>query len=394
MARRATYFNKIWDENLPLLVLDGGDLFGDRNRRAQIQGEFLAKQTASFGYDAIGLGERDLNYGFEFLQQMIAEYDLPFTNANVRNAATGELLLPEYLVIERGGVRFGICSVLGPAHRITTMAARDVEYEVADPVTVLQQLVPRLRELSDCVVLLSHFGEQPTETVLEQVPTVDIVVLGHALRSFDRPRTVHRAFVLAAVPEGQRIGRADLGIDLQTGQVMTAQIALTALDEAFEHDPVMLAEVDAFKQRVDDLRDAQRAAFPRDQGSPAEQFLGDNNCKACHTEIHRQWRKTSHSRAHLSLRGRNMQSEPECLVCHTTGYRHYNGFDEHERANLSNVQCEACHGYGTQHDRTGEMLKVARESCTRCHVDSERPCHDEHKDEAFDYARFWERIAH
>ena len=41
--------------------------------------------TGEMGYDAIGLGERDLNYGLPFLKEMIEKYDLPFTNANVRD---------------------------------------------------------------------------------------------------------------------------------------------------------------------------------------------------------------------------------------------------------------------------------------------------------------------
>lgn len=39
-------------------------------------------------YDAIGLGERDLNFGLEFLQKVIRDHKLPFTSANVRDAAT------------------------------------------------------------------------------------------------------------------------------------------------------------------------------------------------------------------------------------------------------------------------------------------------------------------
>ena len=34
---------------------------------------------------------------------MIDKHDLPFINANVRDAETGELILPEYKIVERSG---------------------------------------------------------------------------------------------------------------------------------------------------------------------------------------------------------------------------------------------------------------------------------------------------
>lgn len=394
MARRATFFNQVWEEHDTILTLDAGDLFGDRNRGQQAQSEFLARQTMWFGYDALGLGERDLNYGFEFLERMIAEHGLPFTSANVRNAATGELLLPEYLIVERAGLRFGVVSVLSPTYRIATMATRDIEYQVDEPIDTLRELLPRLREQCDVVVLLSHLSQRPTEALVRELEGIDIALVGHTISSLNREFFVNETLILAAAHEGRSIGMARASIAPQTGQVMTAQVTVTTLDDRFEDDPFMLAEVEGFLQQVEDERAAKRAAFPRDRGSPDEMYLGDHNCRACHTEIHAQWRQTSHARSYMTLRARNMQFEPDCLSCHTTGYRHHNGYDEHERTNLINVQCESCHGYGTAHVRDGSMLKVARDSCTECHDNALRPCYDEQEDQDFEYARYWERIAH
>ncbi len=394
MARRATFFNEIWNEGIVPLTLDAGDLFGNRTRQQLLQTEFLCEQTASFGYDAIGLGERDLNYGHEFLQRMIAEHGLPFTNANVRNAATGELLLPEYRIVERGGVRFGIVSVMDPSQRIISMAARDIEYEVADPIATLRELLPRLRSQCDTVVLLSHLSARPTDALLREVQGIDIAVVGHTFRSYNRERIVADTVVLAAVHEGRVIGRADLFVDQGDGRVMGVQVGITSLDDAVRDDATMLQAVEDFLQSLEERRAEQRAAYPRDKGTQEEMFLGANNCQACHTEVYAQWRKTRHAQAYTTLRAKNMQFEPQCLVCHTTGYRHHNGFDEQSNTSLSGVQCEACHGYGTAHVRDGRMNETARASCTECHDNARRPCHDEASDTDFDYATFWEQIAH
>jgi len=61
LARRVTYLDGVWNEQRPVLLVDAGDLFGPRNKNEQFQSTFLAEMTGELGYDAIGLGERDLN---------------------------------------------------------------------------------------------------------------------------------------------------------------------------------------------------------------------------------------------------------------------------------------------------------------------------------------------
>ena len=394
MARRATFINDVLEEGGPTLMLDAGDMLGNRNKKEMIQTEFLVEQTATFGYDAIGLGERDLNYGWEWLSEKIEEYHLPYISSNVRDADSGELLLPEYKIVERGGIKFGICSVMDPTYKIISMSARDREYQVDDPIATMRALVPRLRERCDTVVLLSHLGDQPTQGLLKEVEGIDLVLLGHTFKSFNRERIVEDVVMLSAVYDGRTIGRADLYVRPSDGVVMSVQVKVTSLDDAIEDDPTMLAAVDNFKKEAEDRRLAQRAEYPRDLGTHDEMFLGGNNCKACHTTIYQDWRQSDHSRAYTVLRAKSMQFEPECLACHTTGYRHQNGYDEQTRTSLGNVQCEACHGYGTAHQRDGEMLEMARESCTQCHDEDERPCFDDSKDARFEYATYWDKIAH
>ena len=64
-------------------------------------------------------------------------------------------------MVERGGVRFGIVSVLDPAQRIITMTARDQEEYDGGPIPVatLRELVPRVREETDTIILLGHLGD-------------------------------------------------------------------------------------------------------------------------------------------------------------------------------------------------------------------------------------------
>lgn len=376
-------------------MLEGGDLFGRRARKEQQETEFLCEQTASFGMDAIGFGESDLNYGMPFLRQMIERHKLPFTNANVRDAATGELILPEYLVVTKNGIRFGIVSVLDPQQKIISMNPDEPEYRVDDPVATLRQVLPRLRGLCDTVVLIAHTGETVADTILNEVTGIDVVLVGHTFKNLETERISHDTVMLAAVHEGRFIGRADLRVDPASGKVMAVEVAVLGLDEAVADDATMAAKLAAFKAGLEQAKLEERAKFPRDRGSAKEEFLGSTNCRTCHTATYAAWHDSPHGKAHAVLRPQSMENEPQCLVCHTTGYRHLGGYEEDgAKKHLVNVQCEACHGYGTEHARDGKWLAKARESCTQCHDDSQRPCADQTKGHKFDYASYWEKIKH
>jgi len=378
------------------LLVDAGGLFGRRNREEKMQTEFLCEVTGSLGYDAIGLGEKDLNYGLPFLRKMMENYDLPFTSANVRDPGTGELILPEYLIVERRDVRFGIASVMDPQQKIITMTSRDADFEVADPVVTMNELVPRLREEVDIVILLSHLGDRYTETLLKEVSGIDLVVIGRTFRNLKTERIIENTVALAAVHEGRYIGRADIQIapdlDLKN-KIKGVSVTVTSLDNAIDDDPTVAEQVAAYKRSVEEYRLAQRAQFPRDQGSLEEEFLGEDSCKKCHQTAFETYARSAHASAFTPLRGKGMNFEPECLSCHTTGYQFHNGYDEGQGRNrLTNVQCEACHSYGTQHERSGKWAAQAENSCLQCHDLSNSPHADDGYE--FDYATYWEKIAH
>ncbi len=388
MARRATILDEVWNEGKPVLMIDAGDLFGNRSRIERERTRYLCRWTSEFGYDAIGLGEHDLNYGVDFLREMMDTYQLPFTSANVRDRDSGELLLPEYLLIERGGINFGVVSVLDPQVRIMTMSAKDDTFRVDDPVETLRDVIPRMKQAgAQTVILLSHMGDQGTESLLGEVPSVDVCLVGHTRRPYRTERVVNKAVLIASSYEGRYMGRLDTHIDAATGDLKAFDIVITELNDKIADDPVMLERVNAFKQHLEEFRIAARGEYQQTLGSAKESFLGERECRKCHQDVWETLVKTEHASALSSLQPKGQTDAPECLVCHTTGYVWIGGYDDRPPANrLRNVQCEACHGYGTLHRRDGTMAEEARASCVTCH--------DEENSPEFDYETYWAKIKH
>jgi nitrate reductase cytochrome c-type subunit len=140
------------------------------------------------------------------------------------------------------------------------------------------------------------------------------------------------------------------------------------------------------------------------QANPAleenhSQYIGVRLCQLCHNDesggkVYDVWKKTNHSRAFTDLdsqRGKeiaesmgvdkNPQESQKCLKCHVTGYTSKN--IKEKSFNFSDgVQCEECHGPGSEYISILTMKKLAdnqisaesvafikpdKKLCLRCH---------------------------
>jgi len=116
------------------------------------------------------------------------------------------------------------------------------------------------------------------------------------------------------------------------------------------------------------------------------EYVGEAKCKLCHKDVHTSWLATKHAKAYDVLSDEE-KKKPECVKCHITGTTAAGEL-------LEGVQCEACHGPGSEYksatimnkkkweaDPAGQ-LKLAQEKglivpkaedCVRCHTKEGHP---------------------
>jgi hypothetical protein len=124
-------------------------------------------------------------------------------------------------------------------------------------------------------------------------------------------------------------------------------------------------------------------------------YVGVAKCKMCHVRQHKVWNESEHAKAFEILKPEE-QKDPKCLTCHVTGYQAIQAV----RSELAGVQCEACHGPGSDYikihakkDKEGarKVGMIARpdpESCKTCHNEKSPTF------KGFDYTKMWEAIKH
>ena len=94
-------------------------------------------------------------------------------------------------------------------------------------------------------------------------------------------------------------------------------------------------------------------------------FVGAKGCRKCHSKQHRTWKKMKHATAWKTLPDKyKVPTEKDeqgrvCMSCHVTGWGQADrgGFENAEKsAHLLGVQCEMCHGPGSNHKAAGQKV--------------------------------------
>jgi hypothetical protein len=156
--------------------------------------------------------------------------------------------------------------------------------------------------------------------------------------------------------------------------------------------------VDAYDRKVAELNLAEAQHQP-ERCPPAARgeraYVGAASCKDCHETAVAFWTQTKHARAYATLVTVNKQFSLDCIRCHVTGWQQPGGVCRIDRTQLGgpgiqgkgvgrrDVQCEDCHGPGSEHvkDATGAFIQreVPESLCVRCHEAANSPHFDDAK---------------
>jgi RecJ-like exonuclease len=112
----------------------------------------------------------------------------------------------------------------------------------------------------------------------------------------------------------------------------------------------------------------------------APTYIGADKCKMCHKLQYDSWAQTKHAKATESAKAsKEWKFEAACLTCHATNK------DEA----MAGVQCEACHGPGSDYKTLSVMKDVAKAKAAGLVLPTQATCDgchdgkDHHKKQAF-----------
>lgn len=258
----------------PVLVIDAGDYsmgtaFGAATRETGAELQLMSRM----GFDATTIGNHEYDLGADGLGQSISvafkSGHCPAvlasnTNFSARDAALTDLqrlnkegAIRRYIVLERGGIRFGIFGLISKEAIFYATGAGAITF--ADAVETAKEMVKVLRETEkvDAVICISHggldqgkngiFTDGEDVQLVNAVPGIDAVIGGHTHSEVKKPVIVNgRTPVVQAGKYGEHLG--ELVITLQGNKLKVESYKLHAVDDTLVGDTAIAREIDAFKQ--------------------------------------------------------------------------------------------------------------------------------------------------
>ena len=224
------------------------------------------------GLDAETYGTDDFGLGVPRVRELVAAARFAWVSANVRDAATGEVLGAEggarrWILKDVGGVRVGITGV---THTDPSFAARlGPGVRLLDPAEALRQVVPEMRAAgAQVVVLLSHLLHDDTERVVAAVDGIDVSVGNHTGRVLPEPRIINGTIVSERGADMEWLGQLDLTV--RGGRVVGHSYRAHRVSPAAPADPAAAAVLEQYRAPADAAAAAPagETAVPLDLSTP------------------------------------------------------------------------------------------------------------------------------
>ncbi len=358
---------------------------------------------AKLKYDVVTPGDLEMIEGLSAMKALFAKHpEVQVVSANIEDKS-GKLVYPKYTIVTRGGVKIGVTAVTGKQwydYNVKKGKQKKDDFTVLDSKEALRDAVAELRPKADIVVALIHESLTDVKSqILNEVPGIDVVVVGHNPNYMFNPDRVGNTLLLLGGTKGQYLPVLTLTLDDTKKKVLDYNGEGKPLDDAVAKDPDYDKNVTAwetdYKKRQDTSRREKAAHDAQLQGT--EKFVGAEVCGRCHADEYSRWAKTPHAQAYATLVKEEMQNSEDCLKCHTVGFGQQTGYvltslqkdgegkvtSAKDTPQFRNVQCESCHGMGTRH---GMNDTVGPEACQKCHTHEQDP--------NFQYDEMVQKIVH
>ncbi len=409
LGRRATFLKDLRQQGWPVVAVDLGSQVRRFGRQPEMQFHTTVDALRVMQYDAVALGAGDLQLPTDDLLADLAEPKNRFVSANV---AVLEGVPARRLIVERGGKKIGITSILGKSHQ---QNVKNQTVLISDPEKALAEVLKELQGKCDLVVLLSHASLEESKALAAKFPAIDVIASAGGLPPPPAEPTTFKGSKTWMVEVGNKGMHAGV-VAWFDDKRQPRRFQRVPIDARFKDAP------EIYRLRValqGQLRDAGWKGLGLKEQPPSRNatFVGSEKCGECHSKAFAIWEKTPHAHATESLVKLNppRQFDPECVSCHVTGWEPQrflplkSGFLSMEKTpHLFGNGCENCHGPGSKHvaAESGEMkvtpaeqkklraemrltLEAAHETCKQCHDLDNSP---DYVHDGFD--KFWPQIEH
>lgn len=233
-----------------VILLDAGDcLQGDNaayyyNYVDTVSKHIFARMVEHIGYDAVVVGNHDIETGHPVYDRLVETMNVPFLAANAIRTDNGKPYFDEYVTLKRHGLNITVIGFTNPNIKswLSPLLWSGMEFESLLP-DFAQKTVDRIRakEKSDVVIVAVHAGtgrgdgsqlESQGLDLFRNLEGVDFVVCAH-----DHRPVVHQTDSICLINAGSHcnmLGYGSITLKVEGGKVVekTLSADLMRLDKS------------------------------------------------------------------------------------------------------------------------------------------------------------------
>ena len=428
LARRVSY-TKAFREKLsqiPSLLVDSGYFLADeRGAHGDLRPDVRAKDEAvfksydQFPVDVANISSHDLRY----ISQLLAKSEFArraesqpvlkrIVSANTVSDSLGMVSPQPFIVKEIPGRR--INGAATKQAKVAFVGLTEMEpaapagFKYIDAAEAARRAVPEARKRADLVIVLANARTEEAARIAREAPGIDVILASSSQANdlaFTPPITVGQTLIVFTSYETRMLGELRFYRDEQ--EKFSTKTRFIPLDEPIPDDSAAAQAVTAARDLETNARGesktllgkwleisrAHNSGAARERNAVSESspsYVSSAGCAQCHAAQYVRWANSAHAHATDPLPPRQFEFEVSCLSCHATGIQRASASLSVEMARLQNVQCEQCHGPGSDHvAKPGKgygRIANLQSACSSCHTQQVSP--------GFNAQAAWEKIKH
>ncbi|MCB5274465.1 Trifunctional nucleotide phosphoesterase protein YfkN [Arthrobacter sp. SO5] len=228
----------------------------------------MALAMNAVGYDAVGLGNHEFNYGIPLLRTWESQLDFPLLGANVHDSVTGQRAFTPYVLkrvkTDNGWLTVGLVGFVTPGCALWDRDNVQGKLDFNGIVEEAKTVIPEMKAAgADVVIVTSHSGATPGSSygdalpfpenastqLAEEVPGIDAILVGHAHleipeRFVTNKATGKQVLLTEPLKWGMRVSVMDLELAKDKGQwTVTAAHSLLLDAKTVDADPAVVRAV-------------------------------------------------------------------------------------------------------------------------------------------------------
>ncbi len=241
LTRRGTLIKELKKQYPGMLLLDSGNFTaGGRmdeytlNTRLDMQrSEVNYKAMELMGYDAVGVGPEEFNFGKEFFLKNVKKNNPVYLSANL----SLQTVVP-YLIKEVGGVKVAVLGLTGLSAK---QKAEGIKIDLPEISGLIDDL--RLKQGAQVLIILSTQGEREDLKLVSKTKGIDIIIIGDQPLKEDPLTKVDSTFMFRPAWQGRQLGR--IAISVENGKLAGCRLEELPLIPGISDDPEIGAIVPA-----------------------------------------------------------------------------------------------------------------------------------------------------